>query len=79
MSIPVSTELTKFCIFRVAKNYRPPFGAPLLEPGGICPLCPLPAATAPQCESKRSGALPMGNMQQQYYSNTEDEAKGQAI
>ena len=28
-----------FCIFRVAKNYRTPFGTlTLLVPGGICPL-----------------------------------------
>jgi len=47
--IPASTELTKFCIFRVAKNTALPFGAPYCwRYGGIChEICrhPLPAAT----------------------------------
>jgi len=36
-----STELTEFCVFRVAKKYCTPLSAPpLLVPGDIYPLCP---------------------------------------
>ena len=50
--IPAETELTDFCMFLVAKNTAPHFGAPLLAFGGIClSPAPLPAATVfmPTC------------------------------
>ena len=42
----VSAELTEFCIFCFAKNYRTPLTAPLLAPGAYTLPCTLPDATA---------------------------------